>query len=151
VASSGANGASSPAEPLILDDFTNIKNLFSTDPDSPRMVYAVLKIASLGEGSFNRITQTYTAQLTDSFENRLKLAVPYSKINETAILNLEYLERSGIVPDAVTVNIALPDEGFGAAVFPIALWINGEIKNSGEENLFADDKKSDYEKFFKLA
>ena len=126
-------------EGIFIDDFTAIKNLFSSDQDGPRMVYGVLKISGIGEGSFNRISQTYAIHLIDKFENRLALTVRFSKINETAILNLEHMARNGMVPEVLTVGISIPDEGFETRVFPIALWMNGEIKNIDEEKLFPDE------------
>jgi hypothetical protein len=33
-------------------------------------------------------------------------------------------------------------------VFTIALWMDGEIKNIGNEKLFSDKEKSKYAKFF---
>jgi hypothetical protein len=133
---------------IFFEDFSKIKNLFSADPDDTQTIYAVLKIKGIGEGNYNRITQTYKTRLTDGFENSLTLTVKYSKINETAILNLEYLAHNKTIPDAVTVSIAVWDESFDVAVFPIALWINGEIKNIGEEKLFPENEKSKYAKFF---
>ncbi|MDR2861510.1 MAG: hypothetical protein LBV07_03055, partial [Syntrophobacterales bacterium] len=79
---------------MVFDDFTQIKNLFSSDPDSPRMAYAVLKTSNLGEGSFNRVTQTCSVQIIDKFGNSLSLTIAYAKINETAILNFEYLAKN---------------------------------------------------------
>ena|GEM_PF-3365976 len=138
-------------EGIVFDDFSQIKNLFSSETDSPRMVYAVLKISGLGKGSFNKVTQTYAVQLADKFENNLSLTIRYAKINETAILNFEYMERNSLIPDAVTVSIAIQDGSFQAAIFPIAVRINGESKNIGEEKLFSLSEKSEYAKFFEDA
>ncbi|MCL1993738.1 MAG: SWIM zinc finger family protein [Spirochaetes bacterium] len=143
---------------VVFDDFTAVKNLFlskdlhdgarTRQAGLARQAYAVLKIAGLADDDFNRVTQTYTINLIDKFENRMALSVKYSKINETAILNLEHLAASGITPNAITVSIAIPDEGFLARVFPIALWLDGKLKNIDEEKLFPDEKKSTYAKFF---
>jgi len=133
---------------VVLDDFSKIKRLFSSEADSSRMIYTVLMISGLHEGYFNKITQTYSVQLSDKNENKLLLSLRYSKINETAILNFEYMVRKSIVPDAITVSIFLPDEDFQAVIFPIAIWMNGEIINVGEDKLFTINEKSDFTKFF---
>jgi hypothetical protein len=132
-----------------VNDFSNIKNLISGDPDDTQTVYAVLKIRGIDKGSYDRITQTYRTQLFDGFENTLTLTIKYSKINEIEILNFEHLAHNKIIPDAVTVSIAIYDDSFGATVTPVAIWMNGEIINIGVEKLFSNDKKSEYAKFFK--
>ena len=135
---------------ILLDDFTKIKHLFVSDTERERLVYTVLKISDIGEGSFNKVTQTYSIQLTDSYENKLSLTLRYSKINETAILNFEYIERKSIVPDAITVSVSLSDEDFQVILFPVAIRLNGEIINIGEDKLFTINEKSDYAKFFNV-
>jgi hypothetical protein len=71
------------------------------------------------------------------------MAIKYSKINETAILNFEFMERNSLVPDAVTVSIAISNDSFQITVFPIAVWINGVSKNIGEEKMFPIKEKMD--------
>jgi hypothetical protein len=117
---------------IVHNDFSTITNLFSPTLDGLKTVYAVLKISKLGKGSFNKVTQTYTSNLIDKFENSIPLTIKYSKINETAILNFEFLEKKSLVPDAVTVSIAISNDSFQITVFPIAVWINGVSKNIGE-------------------
>ena len=131
-----------------LDDFSKIKHLFSSETDSSRLVYAVLMISAIGEGSFNKVTQTFSMQLTDKYDNKLPLSIRYSEINETAILNFEHLERNAMVPDAITVSISLSDEDFQAVLFPVAIRMNGEIINVGEDKLYSINEKSAFAKFF---
>ena len=133
---------------ILLDDFSKIKHLFSSETDSTRLVYAVLMISAIGEGSFNKVTQTFSMQLTDKYDNKLLLSIRYSKINETAILNFEHLERNSMVPDAITVSISLSDEDFQAVLFPVAIRMNGEIINVGEDKLYTINEKSAFAKFF---
>ena len=133
---------------VLLDDFSKIKYLFSSDADNSRVVYAVLKISDIGEGHFNKVTQTFTIQLTDKNGNKLPLTIRYSKINETAILNFEHIERKLIVPDAITVSISLSDEDFQALLYPVAIRMNGEIINVAEDKLYTINEKSAFAKFF---
>ena len=146
---------SSETESLVFDDFSKIKNLFSPDPDGFRTIYAVLKIAKLGEGDFCRVTQTYSSQLIDKFDNCLPLTIRYSKINETAIMNFEYMEQNAVIPDAVTVSIGISDEDLRVTLFPIAVWLNAAsasvapgVRNIGEKKMFSGKEKSRFAKFF---
>jgi hypothetical protein len=134
--------------PVVFDNYEKIKELFSDDPLSVRSAYAVLKVSGISDGRFDKVSQSYYTRLHDQTGNNLQIKIAYSKINETAILNFEYMAQNKITPDAVTVSITIPDEGNEAEVFPIALWINGEIINSGDEKLFDDKAKSEYSKFF---
>ncbi|MDR2231786.1 MAG: SWIM zinc finger family protein [Tannerella sp.] len=133
---------------VALEDFSHIKQLFQEDADNSRLIYTALQISALGEGVYNKITQTYTIQLTDKADNKLPLTIRYSKINETAILNFEFMEQHTIVPEAISVSISLPDEDFHATIFPIAVMINNEMINVGEYKMFTVNEKSNFAKFF---
>jgi len=134
---------------VVFDDYAKIKELFSADPDSGRTAFAVLKVSGIADGRFDRVSQTYVTQIIDRSGNTLRMKIEYSKINERTILNFEYLAKAGITPDAVTVSITIPDDGFEAAVFPIAVWMDGTIKNSGGEELFSGKDKPEFARFFR--
>jgi len=134
---------------IMLDDFTKLKDVFSTDIDNPQVVYAVLKPTGMDNGTFNRITQEYTIYITDRFENSLVLTIPYSKTNEITLLNFEYMEKQKLVPEAITVSISIAEDKYEASIFPIAFWKSGELKNIGKERIFTGKKPSSFAKFFK--
>ena len=133
--------------PCVHGDFTKIKDLFLFGEESPAMIYAVLKVQRIENGVFDRVTQSYQAQVFDSAGNYLVLTVEYSKLNETAIRNLEHMAKNEMTPKAMTVSISLSEETHSTAVFPLAVWLEGgERVNIGEEQLF--DDKDGYAKFF---
>ena len=133
--------------PCLHEDFTTIKDLFLFDEESPAMIYAVLKVQTMENGAFDRVTQSYKAQVFDAAGHYLTLTVEYSKLNETAIRNLEYMAKHEITPEAMTVSLSLSEETHSAVIFPLAVWLaGGERVNIGEEQLF--DDKDGYAKFF---
>ena len=133
--------------PCVHEDFTKIKDLFLFDEESPAMIYTVLKVQKIENGTFDRVTQSYKAQVFDSAGNYLVLTIDYSKLNETAIRNLEHMAKNEIMPEAMTVSLSLSEETYSTAVFPLAVWLEGgERVNIGEEQLY--DDKDGYAKFF---
>jgi len=134
---------------IIVDDFTKLRDVCSTEIDNPQRVYATLKPTGMDNGDFDIITQEYKIYITDRFENSLILTIPYSQTNETTLLNFEYMEKRKLLPDAITVSISIVEDRYEASIFPIAFWKNGELKNMGRERLYTDKKASNFAKFFK--
>jgi len=136
--------------PCVHEDFTKIKDQFLFDEESAAMIYAVLRVQTIENGTFDRVTQSYKAQMFDTAGNYLVLTIEYSKLNETAIRNLEHMAKNEITPEAMTVSLSLSEETHSTVIFPVAVWLeDGERVNIGEEQLF--DSKDGYAKFFEEA
>jgi len=133
---------------FVLEDFTRIKDLFSDDLDSQRMIYAVLKPQGMDEGGFNQITQEYRIRLNDHLGNGLHLTIPYSQTTETTLLNFEHLAKRKSKLDAITVSITISEDKYETSVFPIAYWKSGELKNFGKDRLVKYKKYSEFARFF---
>jgi len=133
---------------LVIDNFSKLKNLFTHEEVEFNSVYAIVKPATIGQGSFNRVAQEYTLPLFDKHENILHLVVKYSKINEGILVQLEELAQKQAIPDGITVNISISQERWGVIVTPIAIWAGNTIKNLGKD--FGKDKKkqSYFARFF---
>ena len=133
----------------VFNDFSNAASNFPEDTEDTEIIYAVFKISKIKEGSFDKISQTYKTTVEDVLGNSMKIKIPYSRVNETAITNFEYLPDSGLVPEAMTVSMYVDTENREVVVFPIAVWIDDEVVNIGMKPLYSQDKaKSKYSKFF---
>ncbi|MDR2656079.1 MAG: SWIM zinc finger family protein [Oscillospiraceae bacterium] len=139
-------------QPVFLRDFSKISDLFSLEPDDTQTRYIIARVKRMESGEFDKISQTYISRIFDELGNSLALKIKYSKINETAVLNLEYFARNKITPDAFTLSLALSQENMEtmeAAVFPVAVWTGDKLQNLGAEALYSQKEKGGFSKFFK--
>jgi hypothetical protein len=136
---------------IITEDFSKIKGLFNAESEEIKPVYAVLKNVKFDEDRYDEINQIYYADMVDLNEKRLTLSIKYSEFNKEGINNLENMIKEPTFHfDAITVIISISEENYRIEVFPIAIWVEGKIKNIHNESFYKESKESNrFSKFFK--
>ena len=133
----------------IVKDYHKIPDLFPTDLAEQFLTTAVILVTHMDNGYFDPVSQTYLATVYDPLNHALILRIPYSKVNEIAIKNFEFMFESKIIPEALTVTLGLSQETQSIVVFPIAAWLNQEVACIASTPLFSETKKSIYAHYFK--
>jgi len=132
--------------PLVYENYGKIKDLFSFDAETPQIIHIILKVEKIENGHFDRITQSYKAEVFDRMGNHLTLTIDYTKITETTILNLEHMARQNITPKAMMVSLSLSQETHSAVIFPVTVWNEDKPINLCKEKMYADE--GGYARFF---
>ncbi|MDR1537272.1 MAG: SWIM zinc finger family protein [Clostridiales bacterium] len=132
-------------KPWILDNFTSLTKFFSAEQaDYGESLHLIIRIKGFVEIGFNKITQIYSAKILDDDGSSLNLMIPYSKINENAIMYFEKLKDE--IPEYMTARVDIPKEGRELSIFPIAAWTGGNIENVSKQQF--SPHSVDYSKFF---